>query len=249
MQCRECGFSPWLGSEISWHTAQEKRSHNFMLLFSPAFHWIAFTIYFSLQSSLLYFCILSAVVIKHIQYIILPKKKKMFPGWRGRQGWPAGLEAPEFLLPCNSHQGELTSPKSDSELELRTPEPSLRVESHVQWAWGRLPKVIPSVSFPQPYLSEAPWPLQVRTGTTETWPALPEALQAIGSRPCPRPIIPIYLDSERITAKAEWPGVLVVADASSRTASPPQGAPSTPSASVIGVDPPRTPNPAERGWH
>ncbi|XP_077634977.1 phosphatidate phosphatase LPIN3 [Crocuta crocuta] len=35
-----------------------------------------------------------------------------------------------------------TSPKSDSELELRTPEPSpLRAESHLQWAWGRLPKV------------------------------------------------------------------------------------------------------------
>ncbi|KAK2492101.1 hypothetical protein MC885_014716 [Smutsia gigantea] len=38
--------------------------------------------------------------------------------------------------------GGLTSPKSDSELELRIPEPSpLRVESHMQWAWGRLPKV------------------------------------------------------------------------------------------------------------
>lgn len=38
--------------------------------------------------------------------------------------------------------GELTSPKSDSELEMRTPEPSpLRAESHMQWAWGRLPKV------------------------------------------------------------------------------------------------------------
>ncbi|KAG8513410.1 Phosphatidate phosphatase LPIN3 [Galemys pyrenaicus] len=36
----------------------------------------------------------------------------------------------------------LAAPKSDSELELRTPEPSpLRAESHMQWAWGRLPKV------------------------------------------------------------------------------------------------------------
>ncbi|XP_029774099.1 phosphatidate phosphatase LPIN3 isoform X2 [Suricata suricatta] len=35
-----------------------------------------------------------------------------------------------------------TSPKSDSELELRIPEPSpLRAESHIQWAWGKLPKV------------------------------------------------------------------------------------------------------------
>ncbi|XP_070657786.1 phosphatidate phosphatase LPIN3 isoform X2 [Bos indicus] len=80
--------------------------------------------------------------------------------------------------------GELTSPKSDSELELRTPEPSpLRAESHMQWAWGRLPKV----------------------------------------------------------GKAEWPESSVVADASSRAASPPQGAPSTPSTSVIGVDPPGLP--------
>ncbi|XP_069845864.1 phosphatidate phosphatase LPIN3 isoform X1 [Dipodomys merriami] len=36
----------------------------------------------------------------------------------------------------------LMSPKSDSELELKTPEASpLRAESHMQWAWGRLPKV------------------------------------------------------------------------------------------------------------
>ncbi|XP_055458350.1 phosphatidate phosphatase LPIN3 isoform X1 [Psammomys obesus] len=38
--------------------------------------------------------------------------------------------------------GDLMSPKSDSELELRSSEPSpLRAESHMQWAWGRLPKV------------------------------------------------------------------------------------------------------------
>uniref|UniRef100_A0A8C6QIC1 phosphatidate phosphatase n=1 Tax=Nannospalax galili TaxID=1026970 RepID=A0A8C6QIC1_NANGA len=36
----------------------------------------------------------------------------------------------------------LMTPKSDSELELRSPESSpLRAESHMQWAWGRLPKV------------------------------------------------------------------------------------------------------------
>ncbi|XP_040837038.1 phosphatidate phosphatase LPIN3 [Ochotona curzoniae] len=36
----------------------------------------------------------------------------------------------------------LESPKSDSELELRALEPSsLRAESYMQWAWGRLPKV------------------------------------------------------------------------------------------------------------
>lgn len=34
---------------------------------------------------------------------------------------------------------------------MRTPEPSpLRAESHMQWAWGRLPKVSPSVSTPGP---------------------------------------------------------------------------------------------------
>ncbi|KAM6147485.1 phosphatidate phosphatase LPIN3 [Erethizon dorsatum] len=38
--------------------------------------------------------------------------------------------------------GGLIFPKSDSELELRAPESSpLRAESHMQWAWGRLPKV------------------------------------------------------------------------------------------------------------
>ncbi|VFV16932.1 phosphatidate phosphatase lpin3 [Lynx pardinus] len=55
----------------------------------------------------------------------------------------------------------MTSPKSDSELELRTPEPSpLRAESHIQWAWGRLPKVSSSVSASRACLSAVPveWP-------------------------------------------------------------------------------------------
>ncbi|CAK6448018.1 unnamed protein product [Pipistrellus nathusii] len=48
----------------------------------------------------------------------------------------------EWPSPASLSSGELTSPKSDSELEVRTPEPSpLRAESHMQWAWGRLPKV------------------------------------------------------------------------------------------------------------
>lgn len=43
---------------------------------------------------------------------------------------------------ANLSSGDLMSPKSDSELELRSLEPSpLRAESHMQWAWGRLPKV------------------------------------------------------------------------------------------------------------
>lgn len=49
----------------------------------------------------------------------------------------------EWLSQASSlSSGEITSPKSDSELEVRMPEPSpLRAESHMQWAWGRLPKV------------------------------------------------------------------------------------------------------------
>ncbi|XP_004687444.1 PREDICTED: phosphatidate phosphatase LPIN3 isoform X2 [Condylura cristata] len=48
----------------------------------------------------------------------------------------------EWPPPASLPPSALESPKSDSELELRTPEPSsLRAESHMQWAWGRLPKV------------------------------------------------------------------------------------------------------------
>ncbi|GAB1287154.1 Phosphatidate phosphatase LPIN3 [Apodemus speciosus] len=48
----------------------------------------------------------------------------------------------ECTLQVNLSSGDLMSPKSDSELELRSLEPSpLRAESHMQWAWGRLPKV------------------------------------------------------------------------------------------------------------
>ncbi|KAJ8778141.1 hypothetical protein J1605_013857 [Eschrichtius robustus] len=98
-----------------------------------------------------------------------PQPKDTYPYSDGE--WP-----PQASLST----GGLTSPKSDSELELRTLEPiPLRAESHMQWAWGRLPKV----------------------------------------------------------GKAEWPESSVVPDGSSKTASPPQGAPSTPSASVVGVDP------------
>ncbi|XP_029076846.1 phosphatidate phosphatase LPIN3 isoform X3 [Monodon monoceros] len=98
-----------------------------------------------------------------------PQAKDIYPYSDGERPPQASLST-----------GGLTSPKSDSELELRTPEPiPLRAESHMQWAWGRLPKV----------------------------------------------------------GKAEWPASSVVPDGSSKTASPPQGAPSTPSASVVGVDP------------
>uniref|UniRef100_A0A8D2Q486 phosphatidate phosphatase n=1 Tax=Varanus komodoensis TaxID=61221 RepID=A0A8D2Q486_VARKO len=34
-----------------------------------------------------------------------------------------------------------SAPKSDSELEMRNPEPSFGSESHLRWSWGRLPEV------------------------------------------------------------------------------------------------------------
>lgn len=66
----------------------------------------------------------------------------------------------EWSPQASTSSGGLTSPKSDSELEVRTPEPSpLRAESHMQWAWGRLPKV-----------AKAEWPasLTVPDGSTGT---------------------------------------------------------------------------------
>ncbi|KAK2110002.1 Lipin-3 [Saguinus oedipus] len=60
-----------------------------------------------------------------------PKPENIYPYSDGEWSPEASLSA-----------GELTFPKSDSELEMRTVEPSpLRAESHMQWAWGRLPKV------------------------------------------------------------------------------------------------------------
>uniref|UniRef100_A0A8C0ZLQ4 phosphatidate phosphatase n=1 Tax=Castor canadensis TaxID=51338 RepID=A0A8C0ZLQ4_CASCN len=63
--------------------------------------------------------------------------------------------------------GGLMSPKSDSELELRALEPSpLRTESHMQWAWGRLPKV-----------AKAEWPESLmvpNSGAKATSPLLVE---------------------------------------------------------------------------
>lgn len=51
-----------------------------------------------------------------------------------------------MLVLCSLSSADLMSPKSDSELELRPLEPSpLRAESHMQWAWGRLPKVSSSL--------------------------------------------------------------------------------------------------------
>ncbi|XP_006881594.1 PREDICTED: phosphatidate phosphatase LPIN3 [Elephantulus edwardii] len=60
-----------------------------------------------------------------------PQPKDIYP-------YSDGEWAPQTSLMSSG----LTSPKSDSELELRASEPSpLRAESHMQWSWGRLPKV------------------------------------------------------------------------------------------------------------
>ncbi|XP_036085298.1 phosphatidate phosphatase LPIN3 isoform X3 [Rousettus aegyptiacus] len=60
-----------------------------------------------------------------------PQPRDIYP--YSDEEWP-----PQASLSCSG----LTAPKSDSELEVRIPEPSpLRAESHMQWAWGRLPKV------------------------------------------------------------------------------------------------------------
>ncbi|XP_044296191.1 phosphatidate phosphatase LPIN3 isoform X2 [Varanus komodoensis] len=46
------------------------------------------------------------------------------------------------LAPLQSLSPNCSSaPKSDSELEMRNPEPSFGSESHLRWSWGRLPEV------------------------------------------------------------------------------------------------------------
>ncbi|KAM9590355.1 phosphatidate phosphatase LPIN3 isoform 1-T2 [Trichechus inunguis] len=73
-----------------------------------------------------------------------------------------GEWAPQTSLPA----GGLTSPKSDSELELRASEPSpLRAKSHMQWSWGRLPKVAKA---------ERPESLMALEGNTEAASPPPE---------------------------------------------------------------------------
>ncbi|XP_007521709.1 phosphatidate phosphatase LPIN3 isoform X2 [Erinaceus europaeus] len=67
----------------------------------------------------------------HLEEESSPQPKDIYPYSDGE--WPPQTS----FLPDG-----LASPKSDSELEMRTPEPSpLRAESHMQWTWGRLPKV------------------------------------------------------------------------------------------------------------
>ncbi|XP_045836863.1 phosphatidate phosphatase LPIN3 isoform X7 [Meles meles] len=81
-----------------------------------------------------------------------PQARDFYPYSDGEWG-------PQASLP----PGACTSPKSDSELEVRTPEPSpSRAESHIQWAWGRLPKV-----------AKAEWPESLKVADGRTRPASP----------------------------------------------------------------------------
>uniref|UniRef100_A0A5F4WGW7 phosphatidate phosphatase n=1 Tax=Callithrix jacchus TaxID=9483 RepID=A0A5F4WGW7_CALJA len=99
-----------------------------------------------------------------------------------------GLE-PQFggSSALTSLAGELTFPKSDSELEVRTVEPSpLRAESHMQWAWGRLPKVARAE---QPKSSMV---LEGRAGTTSPprgGPSTPSTSVAGSVDPLEHPIL------------------------------------------------------------
>lgn len=86
----------------------------------------------------------------------------------------------------------LTSPKSDSELELRTPEPiPLRAESHMQWAWGRLPKVAKaerteSSTIPESLDGNVP---------SQGEPSVPPT-PAVGLSPAAPPVLPIGAGTE-----------------------------------------------------
>ncbi|XP_019492643.1 PREDICTED: phosphatidate phosphatase LPIN3 isoform X2 [Hipposideros armiger] len=100
---------------------------------------------------------------------LLEKPRRESPGCAGTSVPSEGESSPqpkdiypysdgEWSPQASPSSGGLTSPKSDSELEVRTPEPSpLRAEAHMQWAWGRLPKV-----------AKAEWPafLTVPDGST-----------------------------------------------------------------------------------
>ncbi|XP_026642997.1 phosphatidate phosphatase LPIN3 [Microtus ochrogaster] len=81
----------------------------------------------------------------------LPSQEKPTAESPSAQGEEESSPQPKDIYPYSDGEctpqaslssGDLMSPKSDSELELRSLEPSpLRAESHMQWAWGRLPKV------------------------------------------------------------------------------------------------------------
>lgn len=76
----------------------------------------------------------------------VPSEGESSPQARDIYPYSDGEWGPQASLPPGGH----TSPRSDSELELRTPEPSPpRAESHIQWAWGRLPKVA-RAEWPEP---------------------------------------------------------------------------------------------------
>ncbi|XP_013373735.1 PREDICTED: phosphatidate phosphatase LPIN3 isoform X2 [Chinchilla lanigera] len=102
----------------------------------------------------------------------LSSLRKLKPESPGAQLGGTSSPQPKDIYPYSDSEcfpqdsllsGGLIFPKSDSELELRASESSpLRAESHMQWAWGRLPKVAKAE---QPESSAAPV-----SGTAATTP-------------------------------------------------------------------------------
>ncbi|XP_047397266.1 phosphatidate phosphatase LPIN3 isoform X2 [Sciurus carolinensis] len=132
----------------------------------------------------------------------------------------------------------LASPKSDSELELRAPEPSpLRAESHMQWAWGRLPKVSSSMS-PHSLPFRGSLALWSGIGMTDSG-HFPQAFWGMKGRPCTSPYLPMFVCLK--VAKAGWPESSVVPPGGAAATPPLQEVPSTSCPSVAAVDPSGSP--------
>ncbi|XP_017367351.1 phosphatidate phosphatase LPIN3 isoform X1 [Cebus imitator] len=121
-----------------------------------------------------------------------PKPEDIYPYSDGEWSPQASLSA-----------GELTSPKSDSELEVRTLDPSpLRAESHMQWAWGRLPKVARAE---QPKSSMV---LEGRAGATSPprgGPSTPSTSVAGSVDPLEHPILQTEAGSDLLQLDTEDP--------------------------------------------
>ncbi|XP_048205301.1 phosphatidate phosphatase LPIN3 isoform X2 [Perognathus longimembris pacificus] len=117
-----------------------------------------------------------------------PQPKDIYPYSDGE--WP--------LQPSLSSDGFM-SPKSDSELELRTPEASpLRAESHMQWAWGRLPKVAKA---------ERPESLMVPDsgggGVTSPLPGRPSTSSSVAVDPSEPPILQTQSSANQLRPDVE----------------------------------------------
>uniref|UniRef100_A0A8C4W8D3 phosphatidate phosphatase n=1 Tax=Gopherus evgoodei TaxID=1825980 RepID=A0A8C4W8D3_9SAUR len=74
------------------------------------------------------------------------KRKLLTPLVQLELMWMGAVEVERVLLDflvllCSLTPSHLSSPKSDSELEIKPSEPSLGAEPCMQWTWGRLPQV------------------------------------------------------------------------------------------------------------